>query len=91
MTGFGQARDRRSAGITEPQQLGGLVEGLAGGVVQRLAEDAVVADAAHVGEQRVPARDQQRREGKGRRVGLQHGGEQVPLHMVYPDGRHPQA
>ena len=36
--GFGELRERRPAGIAQAEQLGGLVERFAGGVVQRLAE-----------------------------------------------------
>ena len=39
--------DQRSAGIAEAEELGGLVEGFADGVVERAAEAQIIADAAH--------------------------------------------
>jgi hypothetical protein len=44
-TRLGQLGQRRPAGVAEAEQLGGLVEGLAGRVVERLAEQFVLADA----------------------------------------------
>ena len=84
----GPAAFRHPAGIAEPEELGGLVEGLAHGVVQRFAEDVVLAHAAHRGEQRVPARHQQGGERKPGRVRLEHRREQVAFHMMDADRRH---
>ena len=54
---LGQRRQRRAARIGQAEQLGGLVEGLAGGVVERVAEQAVLA-----------RRRRRRRAGCGRRT-----------------------
>ena len=37
--------DRRPARVAEPQQLGGLVEGLAGGIIPARPEHAILPDA----------------------------------------------
>jgi hypothetical protein len=58
-------RQRRPPGVAETQQLCGLVEGLAGGVVERFAEQFVIADPRHAHQLRMPARYQQRDEAKG--------------------------
>ena len=55
-----QLVDHRAAGITEPEQLGDLVESLAGGIVARLAEQAVGETFAHFKKMRVAAADHQR-------------------------------
>ena len=60
----GQPRQRRAAGIAEAEQLGRLVEGLAGGVVDGLAEQRVAADVVDAHQLRVAARDEQRDERK---------------------------
>ena len=51
--------DRRPAGIAEVEEPRHLVERLAGGVVDRLAEQPVVAVPAHLDQHRVAARHQQ--------------------------------
>ena len=56
-------------GYRRPEQLGGLVERFAGGVVEGLAEQRVAADAVDRDQLGVAARDQQRHERKGGRVG----------------------
>jgi hypothetical protein len=84
---LGQPRERRAARISQPQQLGGLVEGLAGRVVLRLAEQPVTADAGHLVELRVAAGDQQRDERKaGPRLGEQRR-QQVSLKVMDADHR----
>ena len=55
---FGQARNRRAARIAQAEQLGRLVEGFAGGVVQRFAQQRVLAHAVDPHQLRVAARDQ---------------------------------
>ena len=66
---FRQARQLRSARVAEAEQLGGLVEGLAGRVVQRLAQQFVLTDAGHPHQLGMAARHQQGDEGKVRRIG----------------------
>ena len=60
--GRSQPLQRRSAGIGQAQGLGDLVERFARGVVDRRAEPAAGADASHVQQLAVPARDQQQQE-----------------------------
>ena len=48
------------AGITEAEQLGHFVVSLAGGVVARFAEQAVLESLAHFEQVRVSAADHQR-------------------------------
>src|SRR3546814_1531901 len=43
-----QFRQRRPAGVRQAHHLGGLVERLAGGIVQRVAQDRVLADRLHL-------------------------------------------
>ena len=85
----GQSRQLRTARVRQAQQLGGLVEGLAGRVVQGLAEHAIAAETAHLDEHRVPAGNQQRHEGKGRRIVLQQWRQQVRLHVMDRDAPAP--
>ena len=61
--------DHGPAGIAEPQQLGGLVEGLAGGVVAAGAELAIAADPGAQQQLGVPARHEQQQIGEGHIVG----------------------
>ena len=49
------------ARIAEGEHLRYLVEGFAGGVVHRAAEDAIIVHPVHFDEQRVPAADNQRK------------------------------
>ena len=59
---LGEPGERGPARIAETQQLCGLVEGFAGRVVERAAEDPVAAKALYVDQHRVPAGHQQRHE-----------------------------
>ena len=77
----------RSSGIAEPEQLGGLVERLASGVVERFAKLAIAAHRLDVHQQGVASRDQQGHEREAWRVGVEHRREQVTLEVVYADGR----
>src|SRR5207248_5276961 len=71
--------DRRPAGVTETQQLGGLVKGLAGGIVAVRAEHAVLADPGADQQLRVAAGYQQQqirkadaiREARSQRMGFE--------------------
>jgi len=86
----GQRRQRRAAGIRQPHQLGGLVERLAGGVVQGVAENAVLTDAGHLHQHRMAAGNQQRHERRLGRIGFQQRRQQVAFHVVHADRRHAQ-
>lgn len=77
-----------TARVIQPHQLGGLVESFTGSVVQRLAEQLVLADAIDAHQLSVPTRNQQSDERKGRRLLFQHRCQQVTFHMVHTDGRH---
>ena len=56
----------RAAGVGKAEQLGDLVERFARGVVARAAEQAVLSPRLDVEQQRVAARDEQRRERRHR-------------------------
>ena len=56
---IGDAVDRRTARVAEAEEAGDLVERLAGGVVDGLAEQAVAAVVLHRDEHRVAARHEQ--------------------------------
>ena len=82
ITRLGKLRDDGATGIAQAQRLGHLVEGLAHGVVERLAEHLVVTPRLDVNKHGMTTRDE--REDKRRlEVGLrQQVGKQVPLQMV---------
>ena len=73
--------DLRSAGIAQSEQLGGLVEGFADGIVDGGAEQRVIADAAHRHDLGVAAGGEEQAIGKrhGRR---QPRGQRMRLEMV---------
>ncbi len=73
--------DRRPAGIAEPQQLGGLVEGFAGGIVAAGAELAIAADPGADQQLGVAAGNQQQQIGKPDIV-REPGGERMRFEMV---------
>ena len=83
-----QAGDFRTAGIAQADQLGGLVEGFAGGVVHRFAKQLVATDAVHPHQLGVTAGNQQGDEREPRRLLFQHRRQQVPFHVVHADRRH---
>ena len=87
--GFGELRQLRPARIAQAEQLGGLVEGLAGGVVHGFAEQRVVAHPAHPHQLGVAARGQQRDEGEGGRIGRQQWRQQVALEVMQRQRRDP--
>ena len=78
--------DLRAARIAEPEQLRGLVEGLADGVVHRGADAHVIADAAHGDDLGVAAGGEEQAIGKRRRVG-QPRGERMRFQMIDRDQR----
>jgi hypothetical protein len=84
---LGERGERRPAGIAQPEQLGGLVEGLARSVVLRFAEQGVAPDAVDPHELGVPARHQQGDEREARRTHRQQRGQQMPLEVMDADGR----
>ena len=78
-----------AAGIAEAEQGGHLVEGLAGGVVEGLAEQAVLAPGRHVEQQGVPAAHQQRHERRREGRVFEGGREEVAFQVVHTDERLP--
>ncbi len=88
--GLGQRGERRSPGIAEAQELGGLVEGLSRCIVQRLAEHPVSADTRDFDQHGVPARDLQRNIRKFRGIRLKRRRQQVAFEVVHADHRHAQ-
>jgi len=82
---LGQRRERGTAGIRQAEELRGLVERLARRVVQRVAEQAVGADARDIEELAVPPGHEQRHERKvGPRLGEQRG-QEMPFEMMNAD------
>src|SRR5690606_30588435 len=76
----GGLRDVRAAGIVEPQQACGLVEGLACGIVDGGAEEFdVVDDISDAQNLSVPARDEQSDGRRGQSVDIL--GDEVDGHM----------
>ncbi len=86
-----QPRQGRAAGIAQAEHLGGLVEGLAGGVVQRLAQQSVTANPVNPDQLSVAAGDQQGGKRELGSIGLQHRRQQMALHVMHPYGRHAPA
>ena len=84
---FSQARNLRPARIDQPEHLGGLVEGLASGIVQRLAEQRITADAIHAYQLGMATRHQQSDERKLRRLLFQHWRQQMTFHVVHAQRR----
>ncbi|MNP22807.1 hypothetical protein D3C76_1154920 [compost metagenome] len=82
-----KASDLRSARIIEPHHLGRLVEGLAGGVIQGLAQKRVLTDSVDLNQLRVTTRHQQSDERKFRRLRLQHRRQQMAFHVMHAKGR----
>ena len=74
-----QARERRSARITQAEKLGRLVERLACGVVNGLAQQLVPTDVVNPHELSMPTRHEQRDEGKLRRVDTEERRKKVPF------------
>ena len=85
----GELLQRRAARVTEPQQPRDLVEGLAGGVVERLAEHLVPGVVADPRQQRVAAAGDEAEEGRLERLGLEEVGGDVALQVVDRDQRQP--
>ena len=84
---LGQFGKQRPAGVIQPQHARGLVEGLARGVVHRLAKQGVVAIGVHAREVAVPAAHHQAQK---RRLQVRRGqevGADMSLDMVDGDER----
>ena len=77
--------DRRAAGVAEPEEASDLVERLAGGVVDRLPEQAVLAVVLHLDQHRVAAGDQHHDQRELQRRVFQEGRIEVGLHVVDAD------
>ena len=90
IAGGGLALDRRPAGEAQPEQGGHLVERLAGGVVERAAEDAEVERRGAVEQDRVPAADDEADAGEDVAPGRQSAGVDVAGDVVDADERHVQ-
>ena len=78
--------DLRPARIAETEQLRGLVEGFADGVVERGAEPHVIADAAHGDDLGVAAGGEEQAIRKRRGVG-QPRGQRMRFEMIDRDQR----
>src|SRR5205085_9028237 len=87
LTALCEGGERRSAGVTEPEQLGRLVERFARGIVLRLTQEPVLTYAIDSHQLRVAARDEQRDERKLRPTRGEERREQVPLQMMDADDR----
>ena len=83
----GDPLDRRAAREPEPQELGDLVEGLARGVVARLADALVAAPRARDVQRGMAARDHEREERKAGRLRFEEGGVDVTFEVVHADER----
>ncbi len=88
--GFGQGGQLRAARVRQAHHLGGLVEGFAGRIVQRLAQHLVAAQRLHRHQLGMPAGYQQGHERRLRRVVFHQRRQQVAFHMVHADRRHIQ-
>jgi hypothetical protein len=84
---FGEPRQRRASGIAEAEQLGRLVERLAGGVIDGVAEQSVAADVGHLEQLRVAARDEQRDEGERRRISGEKRRQEMTFQVMDTYGR----
>ncbi|OIQ78955.1 beta-galactosidase YesZ [mine drainage metagenome] len=84
---LGQSRKLGAAGVAQAEQLGRFVEGLAGGVVDRLAEHPVAPQGGDVEQHRVPARHEQRNEGEIQRRVRQQRRQQMTFEVVHAQQR----
>ena len=87
---FGEGGDLGTAGVAQAEHLGGLVKGLASGVVYRLAEQTVASQPLHFDQLCMTTRDEQGNEGEVRGRRLQHGSHEVALHVVNTEYRDAQ-
>src|SRR5690606_20042036 len=87
-TALGQRRDFRATGVAQPHQFGSLVEGFTGGIVHRLTQQLVTANAVYAHQLRMPTRNQQGDERERWRLFFEHGRQQMAFHMMHADGRY---
>jgi hypothetical protein len=80
---LGQRGQLRPAGIRQAHQLGGLVEGLAGGVVQGFAQQPVAPMASTATSWVCPPDTSRATNGACGRVVLHQRGQQVAFHVVH--------
>ena len=83
--GFGEFCQLRAAGIRQSHHLCGLVEGFAGGVVQGLAEQPVLADGVDRDQLGMAAGHQQRQERRRQVRRLQQWRQQMAFHVMDAD------
>ena len=82
----------RASGVRQACQFGHLVEGLAGCIVQRLAQDLHVVWTVHLHQLRVSPTDRQAEKGIRRRwPGLKDMGQDVRTHVMDRNGRNVQS
>ena len=75
------------AGLAVSLSLQNTLSNVAGGIIDRFPQDLVATDAIDPHQQGVATRNQQGQEREFRGMSLQHGGQQVPLHVVHRHGR----
>ena len=80
-----------ATGIGQIEQFRGLVKGFAGGIIHRLTQQGVTAEAVHPNQLAVSAADQQGDKGIAGRLIRQHGGQQMALHVVHAEAWDAQA
>ena len=87
---LGQPGQRRATGVTQTQQLGAFVKGLAGRIINRLPQQGVLAHPFDAHQLGVPARDQEGDKGEGGRLGSEQGRQQMAFEVVHADGGNAQ-
>ena len=83
---FGQPGEQGPARVRQAEQLGALVKGLAGGVIQRFAQQFVSTHAGDFHQLGMAAGNQQGDEGKGRRGAREQRRQQMPFEVMHRDG-----
>ena len=78
----GQFINQCTTGVTQVEQLGDLVIGLPGGIVKRLADDPVAADAVNPVKMSMPAGDRQGQKREFRRL-FEEWRQDMPFHVVH--------
>ena len=80
-------REHRAARVIQTQQLSGFVEGFSGSVINRLAQQLILANTRHANQLGMAARDQQRHKREFGWILFQHRCQKMPFHMVNRNGR----
>ena len=88
--GLGKFRHGRAPRVFEAEEFGSFVEGFAGGVVQRFAEEFVASYAGHPHQLRVTSRNKQCDKREVRRALGKQGRQQVAFQVVDAHGRNAQ-